>query len=79
MCFFDGPGGGKGFTLFKEDEPGELGIPGGEPGELGVPGGEPGEPGELGGKLGELGGPGGIANPAKLSLIFFNNFITPSS
>ena len=69
MCFFDGPGGGKGVTLFKEDEPGELGVPGGEPGE----------PGELGGKLGELGGPGGIANPAKLSLISFNNFITPSS
>ena len=65
--FFDGPGGkpggDRGVTLVKE-----------------------GEPGELRGKLCDLGGPGGIANPAgifippaKLSLIYFNNFITPSS
>ena len=64
-----------------------LDGPGGEPGGdrrvLLVKGGEPGE---LGGTLGELEGPGGIANPAgtfippiKLSLISFNNFITPSS
>ena len=67
VFFFDGPGGepagDRGVTLVKE-----------------------GEPAELGGKLGELGGPGGIAYPtgifippAKLSLISFNNFITPSS
>ena len=62
MFFFDGPGADRGVTLVKEDEPGELRVPGGEPGELRVPGGEPGE---LGGKVGELGGPGGIANPAK--------------
>ena len=67
--FLDGPGGGRGVTLVKEDEIDE-------PGELEEPGCEPGE---LGGKLGELGGPRGIANLAKLSLISFNNFIAPSS
>ena len=90
--FFDGPGADRGITLVKEDEPGELGGKLGEPGELGgklgEPGelrGKPGEPGEIGepgklrSKLGELGGPGGIANPAKLSLISFKNFITLSS
>ena len=78
--FFDGPGADRGVTLVKEDEPGELG---GKLGELGGDRGvtlvKEGEPGELGDKLGELGGPGSIANPAKLSLISFNNFITPSS
>ena len=75
--FFDGPGADRGVTLVKEDEPRKLE---GKLGELGgvtlVKEGEPGELGELGG---ELGGPGGIGNPAKLSLISFNNFITPSS
>ena len=77
--FFDGPGADRGVTLVKEDEPGEIGrdrgatlVKEGEPGELG------GKLGEFG-ELGELGGPGGIANPAKLSLISFNNFIMPSS
>ena len=64
--FFDGPGADRGVTLVKEDEPGEL------VGDRGVKLVKEGEPGELG-------GPEGIANPAKLSLISFNNFITSSS
>ena len=68
--FFDESEGGRGVTLVKEDELGVVIL---------VKEGEPGKPGGLGGKLGELGGPGGIGNPAKLSLISFNNFMTPSS
>ena len=86
MFFFDESGGGRGLTLVKEDEAGELGgvtlVKEGEPGELGElgrPGGKLGELEGPGDKLDELGGPGGIGNPAKLSLISFNNFITPSS
>ena len=69
MCFFYESGGGRGVTLVKEDELGVvILVKEGEPGELGELGG-------LGGKLGELRGPGGIGNPAKLSLISFNNFL----
>ena len=80
---FDESGGGRGVTLVKEDELGVvILVKEGEPEELGEHGGLGGKLGELGGlggKLGELGGPGGIGNPAKLSLISFNNFIASSS
>ena len=70
--FFDESEGGRGVTLVKEDELRVVML---------VKEGEPGGLGELGG-LGGLGGPGGpgsIGNPAKLSLISFNHFITLSS
>ena len=65
----DESGGGRGVTLVKEDELGVVILV--KEGELGGPGrlDEPGGPG----------GPGSIGNPAKLSLISFNNFIMPSS
>ena len=76
MFFFDEYGGGRGVTLVKEDELGvAILVKEDEPRELGELGGLGGKLGELGG----LGGPGGIGNPAKLSLISFNNFIMPSS
>ena len=82
--FFDESEGGRGVTIVKEDELGAVilvkeGESGGlgEPGGLGVLGGLGGIEGL--GVLRGLGGPGSIGNPAKLSLISFNNFITPSS
>ena len=74
----DESGGGRGVTLVKEDELGVvILVKEGDLGGLGELGG-PGGPGRLVGPGGP-GGPGSIGNPAKLSLISFNNFITLSS
>ena len=72
MFFFDESEGGRGVTLAKEDELGVvILVKEGEPGGLGEP--------RVLGEPGGVGGPGSIGYPAKLSLISFNNLITPSS